>query len=93
MYKLFFTDGNAQQICDQIFNNFDTNKKGYLDFKEYLVAVDIANAKTAEEKLRFGFRRSLLINKRFALNEMFQQNASKFAIFNVDIEGIHKVKV
>ena len=26
---------------------------------------------------------SLFINKRFALNEMFQQNASKFAIFYV----------
>ena len=26
---------------------------------------------------------ALFINKRFALNEMFQQNALKFAIFNV----------
>ena len=28
--------------------------------------------------------KSLLINKWFALNEMFQQNASKFAIFYVE---------
>ena len=27
--------------------------------------------------------RSLFINKRFVLNEMFQRNASKFAIFYV----------
>ena len=34
---------------------------------------------------------SLFRNKRFALNVMFQQNASKFAI-NID-QGIHKVKI
>ena len=44
-------------------------------------------------------RMTLFRNKRFALNEMFMQNASKFAIFYVsekvyvDIDqGIHKVK-
>ena len=57
MYTLFFTDGNTLHICDEIFKNLDINKKGYINFKEYLLAVDIVNVKTAEETLKAGFRR------------------------------------
>ena len=45
-------------------------------------------------KKKKGSGGALFRNKRFALNKMFQQNASKFAIFYVDIDqGIHKVKI
>ena len=38
---------------------------------------------TREQRNKAAGCASLFINKRFALNEMFQQNASKFAILYV----------
>ena len=54
--------------------------------KPYVCEKDVVSCTQEEGK-------SLFRNKRFALNEMFEQNASKFAIFYVDIDlGIHKGK-
>ena len=35
---------------------FDTDKNGYIDFKEFLLAIDVTSAGTAEEKLKWAFR-------------------------------------
>ena len=63
---------------------------------QYL-ATPLANLHCDRKKVsgkKYFVEGALFINKRFALNEMFQQNASKFAIFYVDIDqGIHKVKI
>ena len=56
MYKMFFPGGNAEQFCEHAFRTFDTGKKGYLDFKEFILAIDMTNAGTAEEKLKVAFR-------------------------------------
>ena len=56
MYELFFPGGNSQRFCDHVFENFDTDKKGHLDFKEFLLAIDMTNAETAEEKLKVAFK-------------------------------------
>ena len=52
MYKMFFPGGNAEQFCEYAFRT----KKGYLDFKEFILAIDMTNAGTAEEKLKVAFR-------------------------------------
>ena len=41
---------------NHIFRTFDTDKNGYIDFKEFLLAIDITSAGTAEEKLKWAFR-------------------------------------
>ena len=56
MYKMFFPSGNAEQFCDHVFRTFDTDKNGYIDFKEFLLAIDVTSAGTAEEKLKWAFR-------------------------------------
>ena len=56
MYKLFFPSGNAEQFCDHVFRTFDTDKNGYIDFKEFLLAIDVTSAGTPEEKLKWAFR-------------------------------------
>ena len=56
MYKMFFPSGNAEQFCDHVFRTFDTDKNGYIDFKEFLLAIDMTNAETAEEKLKVAFK-------------------------------------
>ena len=52
MYKMFFPGRNAEQFCEYAFRT----KKGYLDFKEFILAIDMTNAGTAEEKLKVAFR-------------------------------------
>ena len=38
--------GNATKITSHIFRIFDSDGNDYLDFKEYLMAIDIANRDT-----------------------------------------------
>ena len=55
-HKQFFPTGNAEQFSEHIFRTFDTDKNGYLDFKEFLLAINIMSAGTPEEKLKWAFR-------------------------------------
>ena len=52
----------------------------------------LLNLDTSKKVINIIMYTSHFRNKRFALNKMFQWNASKFAIFYVD-QGIHKVKI
>ncbi|KAK8378177.1 hypothetical protein O3P69_018860 [Scylla paramamosain] len=56
MYKMFFPSGNAEEFCDHVFRTFDMDKNGYIDFKEFLLAIDVTSAGTPEEKLKWAFR-------------------------------------
>merc|ERR1712019_142825 len=55
MYKLFFPSGNAEQFCDHVFRTFDTDKNGFIDFKEFLLAIDVTSSGSPEEKLNWAF--------------------------------------
>ena len=41
-----------------MFRTFDTDKKGYIDFKEFLLAIDVTSTETPKEKLKWAFRMS-----------------------------------
>ena len=56
MYKRFFPGGNAEQFCNHVFKTFDSGDTGYLDFKNFILAFDMTNAGTAEEKLKVAFK-------------------------------------
>jgi len=55
IYSQCFPSGNARDFCDHIFRTFDTDGNGYIDFKEFLLAIDITSSGTAEEKLGWAF--------------------------------------
>merc|ERR1712226_1803368 len=55
IYSQCFPSGNASDFCDHIFRTFDTDKNGFIDFKEFLLAIDITSSGTPEEKLNWAF--------------------------------------
>ena len=56
MYKMLFPGGNAENFCNYVFKTYDTDSIGYLDFKQFIIAMDMTKAESAEEKLRMAFR-------------------------------------
>ena len=56
LYKMFVWRGNAEQYCEHVFRAFDTDQNGVIDFEEFLLAMYVTSARTAEEKLTWAFR-------------------------------------
>ena len=56
IYSKCFTGGSAQDFCDHVFRTFDSDKNGFIDFKEFLLAIDVTSSGTPEQKLNWAFR-------------------------------------
>ena len=56
MYKMLFPGGNAEKFCNYVFKTYDTNSIGYLDFNQFIIAIDTTKTESAEEKLKMAFR-------------------------------------
>ena len=56
IYSKCFPMGNATEFCDHVFRTFDTDKNGFIDFKEFLLAIDVTSSGTPEEKLNWAYR-------------------------------------
>ena len=56
MYKIFSPGGDAAKFCTHVFRVFDTDKNGYIDFIEFLLAINITSAGTPKEKLKWAFK-------------------------------------
>ena len=48
----------SQHFCDHVFRTLDLDNNGSLDFKEYVLAMDLVEARTntPEDKLELAFR-------------------------------------
>merc|ERR1711936_694234 len=55
IYSKCFPTGNAGEFCDHVFRTFDTDKNGFIDFKEFLLAIDVTSSGCPEEKLNWAF--------------------------------------
>ena len=51
-----FPGGNGSTFANNIFRIFDKDNNGFMDFKEFLMALDVTTCKTREEKLEWAFR-------------------------------------
>ena len=56
MFKMFFPNGDPRKFCANVFRTFDADKSGHIDFKEFLMAIDVTSAGTPREKLLWAFR-------------------------------------
>ena len=55
VYSQFFPDGNAESFCEHVFRTFDNDQSGKIDFKEFLLAINITSGGSAEQKLAWAF--------------------------------------
>lgn len=56
VYSSFFPEGNAEKFCEHVFRTFDQDNSNKIDFKEFLLAINITSAGKPEEKLQWAFQ-------------------------------------
>merc|ERR1712183_171456 len=81
IYSKCFPGGCVSEFCDHVFRTFDSDKNGFIDFKEFLLAIDVTSSGSREQKLNWAFRMyDVDENGMIDLNEMTRLVKSIFKV-------------
>jgi len=56
MYSQVFPSGKADDFSQHVFRTFDTDHSGYIDFREFLLALHVTSNGSPKDKLSWAFR-------------------------------------
>ncbi|OQV22355.1 putative Neuronal calcium sensor 2 [Hypsibius exemplaris] len=55
VYQVICPGGEAKEFSRHVFRTFDKDRNGFIDFKEFLMAVNVTSSGTVEQKLKWAF--------------------------------------